>query len=211
MSNDWVYTDKVQKHFMEPKNILEGSEDNMDFNGKGSVGSPACGDMMVVYLKIEDDKIMDFKWKTYGCASAIASTSMLSEMVTKEGGMSLDEAYKITPEKIIKELGGLPSNKIHCSVLGDKALRAAIDNYYENVGEKNPYKEKPSKTICHCMDITDDDIRMEVLEGAKDYHELQKRTKIGTVCGKCEKEAKEVIRKYVDKYYSDTTYNPESN
>ena len=124
--NDWIYSDKVKEHFINPKNLM--LDEDYQYDAKGSVGSIQCGDQMEMFLIIdeESDTITDCKWKTYGCASAIASTSVLSEMVK---GMSLEEASKITPKDIIKELGGLPDNKIHCSVLGDQALREAIKNY----------------------------------------------------------------------------------
>jgi nitrogen fixation NifU-like protein len=107
-------------------NFLMGDESSFDFNAKGTVGNIICGDEMIFYLKIKNDKILDVRWKTYGCASAIASTSVLSEMVK---GKTLEEALKITPEQIEQKLGGLPKHKFHCSVLGDQALAKAIDNY----------------------------------------------------------------------------------
>ena len=209
MATNWAYNENVRNHFMNPQNVYKEDEDKYDADGKGTVGSPACGDMMLVMIKVNDNKITDFKWKTFGCASAIASTSMLSKMVMKDGGMTLEEAYKITPEDIIKGLGGLPANKIHCSVLGDKALQAAIDDYYEKNDLKNPFKQADSKIICHCLNISEEDIRMEVLEGASDFETLQERTKIGTVCGKCKDEAKQVLKKYTDKYLANSMYNPE--
>jgi len=126
MGDNWVYSDIVKEHFLDPRNVLRGSEADFDFNGKGVVGNVVCGDQMIVYVKIEDEIIKDIKWRTYGCASAIASTSMMSEMVK---GMNIAEAYKITPDKIADKLGGLPKNKFHCSVLGDGALRKAIEDY----------------------------------------------------------------------------------
>jgi NifU-like protein involved in Fe-S cluster formation/bacterioferritin-associated ferredoxin len=209
MGNDWVYGDKVKEHFMNPKNVLSTPVEEYDADGIGEVGSPACGDMMMILIKVKDDKIIDLKWKTFGCASAIASTSALSVLVTKNGGMLLEDAYRVTPEQIISELGGLPSNKIHCSVLGDKALREAIDDYYKRNNRTNPLAEGKSKIVCECFGISEEDIRMEVLEGAQDFETLQKRTKIGTACGKCIDEAKSIVEKYVEKYYSDTIYNPE--
>jgi len=204
----WVYTEKVKQHFMNPKNILQVSEEEYNADADGMVGSPACGDMMKVYLKITDNKIIDFKWKTFGCASAIASTSALSELIMKNGGMSLDKAYTITPEDIITELGGLPANKIHCSVLGDKALQAAIDSYFEKNKMVNPYKKAESEIICDCKNISREDIRMEVLEGAEDFAALQKRTEISTVCGKCREKAESVFNEYRKKYYSEEIYKP---
>ncbi len=123
---DWVYTEKVKEHFMNPQNVLENPDD-YEADGEGLVGNIKCGDQMIMWIKVDKDKgvITDCKWKTYGCASAIASTSILSEMVK---GMTLEEAYNISPKDITKELGGLPEHKVHCSVLGDKALRAAIND-----------------------------------------------------------------------------------
>lgn len=129
MNNNWVYSDIVKDHFLEPKNVLRGEESDFDYNGKGVVGNVVCGDQMIVLVKIKDDIITDIRWRTYGCASAIASTSMMSEIVK---GMSIKEAYTLTPDTIAQKLGGLPPNKFHCSVLGDGALRKAIDNYIEN-------------------------------------------------------------------------------
>ena len=130
----WAYSDKVKEHFLKPRNIFRSNEEAEEFekeaDGIGEVGSPACGDVMRMYIKVnkETKTITACKWKTFGCASAIASTSILSEMVI---GKTLEEAKKITPQDIVKELGGLPSRKIHCSVLGDQALRKAIENYEE--------------------------------------------------------------------------------
>lgn len=212
MANDsgWVYTEQVKQHFLNPKNILIISEEEYKPDGVGIVGSPACGDMMMIFIKVKDEKIYDMKWKTYGCASAIASTSALSEMVTKNGGMHLKDAYKITPEDIIKELGQLPSNKIHCSVLGDKALRAAIDDYFKRKNQENPYKENiSSPLVCECFEITEEDIKMEILEGATNFETLQQRTKIGTNCGKCIPKAKKILEKYLNQYYKDNVYIPQ--
>jgi nitrogen fixation NifU-like protein len=124
--NQFAYSDKVKQHFLNPQNFLMGDEKNFKFNAKGVAGNMICGDEMIMYLKIKDDKILDAKWKTYGCASAVASTSVLSEMLKSK---TLDEALKITPEQIEKELDYLPKHKFHCSVLGDEALRKAIENY----------------------------------------------------------------------------------
>lgn len=128
----WLYTDIVKDHFFHPRNIFINDKETELYektaDGVGQVGSPACGDVMRMYIKVdkETNTIKECKWKTFGCASAIASTSMLSEMVI---GMKLEEAKKITPNDIVKALGGLPARKIHCSVLGDQALRAAIEDY----------------------------------------------------------------------------------
>jgi NifU-like protein involved in Fe-S cluster formation/bacterioferritin-associated ferredoxin len=207
--NQWAYSEDVKRHFMQPQNILQGEVEDFGADGSGMIGSPACGDMMQVLIKVKDEKIEDFKWKTFGCASAIASTSALSEMVLENNGMSLEQAYKLTPEDIIAKLGGLPSNKIHCSVLGDKALRAAIDDYFQKNEKVNPFKIEESPVVCVCKNITEEDIKMEVLEGAEDFETVQKRIEIATMCGKCESKARELTAMYVEKYYKDAIYNPE--
>ena len=128
-SGNWVYSDIVKEHFLSPRNFLMGDESQYPHDAEGTVGNPICGDQMRMFLQIKDDKIIDVKWKTYGCASAIASTSALSELAK---GKSLDEALKIGPEEIAEFLGGLPKHKFHCSVLGHEALAAAIQNYRSN-------------------------------------------------------------------------------
>ncbi len=135
--NNWLYSDVVKDHFLSPRNILL-DESNYEADGIGIVGSPACGDMMVVWIKIDKDKknIYECKWRTFGCASAIASTSMMSTMVLENDGMEISKAKHITPEAIIDRLGGLPDRKYHCSVLGHLALREAIKDYEENYGRK---------------------------------------------------------------------------
>jgi len=129
----WFYTDIVKDHFFHPRNFLENDPKEDEYDAVGSVGSPACGDEMRVWLKIGDDeKITDFKWRTFGCGSAIASTSMLSVMILEDGGMTLKEALSIKPQDIMERLGGLPARKFHCSVLCDQALREAICEYYRS-------------------------------------------------------------------------------
>lgn len=178
----WVYTDTVKDHFMNPRNIWKKEED-WEPQGVGEVGSLACGDQMRVGIQVKDGKISDIRWLTYGCASAIASTSMMSELVK---GMTLEEAYKITPSMITDALGGLPEHKFHCSVLGDKALRAAIDDYLEKNGMDNPYRKSVAKIICECKGVTDQMIEELVkTDQAKTLEDLQRLTGYGTGCGKC--------------------------
>jgi len=117
-----LYTDKVMDHFTNPRNV--GEIENAD--GIGEEGNPVCGDMMTFYIKVKDNHLDDVKFKTFGCGAAIAVSSMVSEMAK---GKSLDEAMKITPEAVAKELEGLPKNKFHCSNLGAQALQKAIEDY----------------------------------------------------------------------------------
>lgn len=189
----WVYTDIVKDHFMNPRNIWNKDE-NWEPDAFGEVGSLACGDQMRVGIKIKDNKIYDIRWLTYGCASAIASTSMMSEMVK---GMSLKEAYNITPDMITSALGGLPEHKFHCSVLGDKALRAAIDSYLEKNNLPNPYKSTIAKIICECKGVTDMQIEELVKsDKAKTYEDLERLTGCGTGCGKCKNRIIETLEEF---------------
>lgn len=125
---DWIYTDIVKDHFLNPRNFLMGDESKFECDATGIVGNPVCGDQMKMFIKVDKktNKITDLRWKTYGCASAIASTSALSELAK---GKTLDEALKISAKDIDDYLGNLPKHKFHCSVLGHDALRDAIENY----------------------------------------------------------------------------------
>jgi nitrogen fixation NifU-like protein len=186
---DWLYSDTVKEHFVNPRNVLIEDEADFPANAKGQTGNIKCGDQMLMLLKIDNDVITDVRWKTYGCASAIASTSMLSEMIK---GMKIEDAYKLKPEDLVKKLGGLPEFKIHCSVLGDKALREAIDDHLTKTGRQGMLKE-PVTEICHCLGITDKDIENAWKNGAHNWEALQQATKIGTVCGKCKDKAMELL------------------
>ena len=117
-----LYTEKVKDHFFHPRNVGEIK----DADGVGTVGNPTCGDVMTMYIKVKDNKIDDVKFKTYGCAAAIASSSITTEIVK---GMSLEQAKKLSRDDVAKELGGLPAVKMHCSNLASDALREAIKDY----------------------------------------------------------------------------------
>ena len=140
--NDWVYSEIVKEHFLNPRNFLMGDESKFDFDAVGVVGNPICGDQMKMYIKVKDDKISDIRWKTYGCASAIASTSALSEIAK---GKTLDEALRISAEDIDEYLGKLPKHKFHCSVLGHDALRDAIGNYRKKNSKRSVKTKKEEK------------------------------------------------------------------
>ena len=190
---NWLYSDTVKDHFTNPRNVFNPA-DNFQADAEGMTGNVKCGDQMLFMLQIRDDVIVDVRWKTYGCASAIASTSILSEAIR---GMKLLEAYNIKPEDIAAKLGGLPDNKIHCSVLGDKALRAAIDAYLAKTGREGLFRNEGAAVICSCLNITDRDIETAVKQGAHDWESLQERTKIGTVCGGCKTKAEALLHEYV--------------
>jgi nitrogen fixation NifU-like protein len=196
---NWAYTDAVKEHFMNPKNILM-DEENYQEDGKGVTGNVKCGDEMIVVIKVDKEKgiITDCKWKTFGCASAIASTSVLSEMVK---GMKLEDAYNLSARDINKALGGLPEHKIHCSVLGDKALRLAINDYYLRNGMEDRVKKEEERVVCQCMNITDQEIEHAVLEGARTFNDLQEMTKVGTGCGECTDEVMQLLEAYQNKHF----------
>lgn len=206
--SSWLYSDKVKEHFMNPRNVMLDDEE-FTYDASGKTGNIKCGDEMIFYLKINRETltITDCRWKTFGCASAIASTSVLSEMIK---GMSLDEAYNISNVDIMKELGGLPDNKVHCSVLGDKALAEAIDNYYREHGMGNKVHDTESRIVCECLNVSEEEIEHAILEGARNYYQLQEMTKVGTSCGKCEEDARERLAFYLDKHFGIKGLNAEA-
>jgi len=130
------YSEKVMDHFRNPRNVGEIP----DASGVGTVGNVICGDVMRMYLKIENDIITDAKFKTFGCGAAIATSSMVTEMVK---GKSIEEALQISNKTVAEALGGLPPIKLHCSVLAEEALRSALVDYYKKQGKPVPFEEKP--------------------------------------------------------------------
>ncbi len=205
---EWFYTERVKEHFFNPQNILISQEEAAKYeaDGVGIVGSPACGDVMKMWIKVdkEKDTIKECKWQTFGCASAIASTSMLSVMVTENEGMKLDDALKITHKDIIKRLGDLPTRKIHCSVLGDKALRAAINDYFIKSAQNNRVIDEGIKVVDKILKITNKDIEDAVIEGARTLEQVQEMTKVGIQDRNCIPEVERLIKYYIKKHFSDT-------
>jgi NifU-like protein len=179
----WNYTEKVKDHFLNPRNVgeVEGP------SGVGEVGSLACGDALTLSFKLDDDgRIVDAKFKTFGCASAIASSSALTEMIK---GLTLAEAEKITNEDIAEFLGGLPKEKMHCSVMGREALEAAIANY-----RGVPIPMALGELVCECFGVTDLEIRRAVQESnLHTVEEVTNFTKAGGGCGKCHDRIQELI------------------
>ncbi len=171
----WEYTDKVKEHFLNPKNV--GIIKNPD--GIGEVGSLACGDALKLYFKLDKKgKIKEAKFQTFGCASAIASSSALTEMLK---GKTLNEAEKITNEDISNYLGGLPKEKIHCSVLGQDALKKAIISYKGSKEDK-----KDGTIICECFGVTDKQIINGIKKNKlKSIEEISNFLKAGGGCGEC--------------------------
>ncbi len=174
----WDYTDKVHEHFLHPKNagVLP------DANAIGEVGSLACGDALKLYLKIDDKNIIsDARFQTFGCASAIASSSVLTEMVK---GLHIDEAMAITNKDIAQKLGGLPKEKMHCSVMGQEALEAAIRQFRGE--EVKTHVHDDGALVCRCFGITDTQLKRAIEEnGLKTAEEVTHYTKAGGACGDC--------------------------
>lgn len=139
-----LYTETVMDHFMNPRNV--GSIEDAD--GIGEVGNAKCGDIMKIYLKIKDDVIEDVKFETFGCCSAIASSSMATEMVL---GKTIKEALAVTNKDVVNALGGLPAHKLHCSVLAEEAIKSAVKDYYDKNGIKYDHSKFPDCANCeHC-------------------------------------------------------------
>ena len=138
-----MYSEKVMDHFTNPRNVGEIE----DANAVGVVGNAKCGDIMKMYMKIENDVITDVKFKTFGCGAAVATSSMATELVK---GKTIDEALGVTNKAVVEALEGLPAVKIHCSVLAEEAIRAAINNYYENAGSEKRVECTKECDSCHC-------------------------------------------------------------
>jgi len=202
-AESWFYSDIVKEHFFNPKNFVMDDMDAAAFNAVGKVGSPACGDELRVWMVVDptSERIQSFKWKTFGCGSAIASTSMASVMVTENGGMTLDEARRLKPQDIMERLGGLPQRKFHCSVLCDKALRDAINDYYRRVEQFDKIHVEAQRIIDPVSKVTDHDIEEAVLEGAHTLELVQQRTKVGVGNPGCLPAVEELIRFYKEKYF----------
>ena len=199
----WYYSDIVKEHFFNPRNLMMDEPDETQYNAVGMVGSPACGDMMRIWLKIEPgtEIVQEMKWRTFGCGSAIAATSMFSVMVTENGGLSIENALKVRPQHIMERLGGLPNRKIHCSVLADKAFRKAVNEYFRRTGQVERIMIEGARVIDDKLNITDKDIEEAVLEGALDLEGVQKKLKVGVGSPEIITEVEQLIRFYKEKYY----------
>lgn len=193
----WDYTSKVKEHFLNPRNV--GEIENAD--AVGEVGSLACGDALKLYLKLDDnkEKIVDAKFQTFGCASAIASSSALTEMVK---GKTLDEALAVSNQDIAEFLGGLPEEKMHCSVMGQEALEVAIYKYRglevpEHDAEHDhghAYPEYEGTLVCKCFGITDTFLKRVIeTNNLTTVEQVTNFTKAGGACGGCLPKIKELI------------------
>ena len=181
----WNYSEKVMDHFRNPRNV--GKIEKPD--GMGTVGSLACGDALTLMFKLDGNKrIVDVKFQTFGCASAIASSSALTEMVV---GKTIEEAEKITNKDIANFLGGLPDQKMHCSVMGREALEAAIHNY--RTGE-TMIKNLEDHIVCTCFGVSENEIRRVVTENSlATVDEVTNFCKAGGGCGMCRDDIQTII------------------
>ncbi len=183
----WDYTEKVRDHYLHPRNV--GEIENPD--GFGEIGNITCGDALRLTFNLDDEgRVSDIRFKTFGCGSAIASASVLTEMCK---GKTLDEIKKITNKDIAEALGGLPREKMHCSVMGQEALEAAI-TFYESGGQVSAQTHKEGHVVCTCFGITDKEIEKAVLEnGLKTVDDVTNFTKAGGGCGGCRDEIQKII------------------
>ena len=184
----WDYTDKVKEHYKNPKNV--GAIEDAD--AIGEAGSLSCGDALKIYLKIDEDGIVtDAKFQTFGCGSAVASASALTEIII---GKHIDEVEKITNQNIADALGGLPAQKMHCSVMGKEALEAALSSYR---GEST---DKKSRVVCQCFGVTENLIREVVQHNKlKTVKEITIYTKAGGACGKCTDDIQNILNDELQK------------
>lgn len=191
----WDYSEKVIDHYRNPRNV--GKIDDAD--AVGLAGSLSCGDQLKIYLKIKDNVVTDAKFQTFGCGSAVASSSILTEMII---GKTLDEVKKITNKDIVDALGGLPPEKMHCSVMGYEALEDALKSYYADgyvTLDEVSGNQTADKVICNCFQVTENQIWDAIkTNGLKTVEEVTNYTKAGGACGHC----KEAIKDIIDTYYA---------
>ena len=186
----WDYTDKVMDHFKNPRNV--GAIPNAD--GTGQVGSLVCGDALRLTIKVnkETEVIEDAKFETFGCASAIASSSMLTEMAK---GKTLDEAAQITNQDIADQLGSLPAEKMHCSVMGMEALEAAIKSYRQG-GKPVVFEQQEEKVVCRCFNVSEEAIIKAIrLNHLTTLEDVTHFTKAGGACGRCKGNIQQILDK----------------
>ena len=203
----WDYTEEVMDHYRNPRNV--GTLEDADLIGEA--GSLACGDSLKLFIKLDGEKIIDAKFQTFGCGSAVAASSILTEMII---GKTLDEVKTITNKDIANELDGLPPQKMHCSVMGREALEDALKNYYgedsaewqelELLSEEDSHEHAGEKIICTCFNVTENQIWEAIkINGLTTVEEVTNYTKAGGACGRCKSIIKDIIDTYLKKNKSE--------
>ena len=203
----WDYSEKVMDHYRNPRNV--GTLEDADLIGEA--GSLACGDSLKLFIKLDGEKIIDAKFQTFGCGSAVAASSILTEMII---GKTLDEVKTITNKDIANELDGLPPQKMHCSVMGREALEDALKNYYgedsaewqelELLSEEDSHEHAGEKIICTCFNVTENQIWEAIkINGLTTVEEVTNYTKAGGACGRCKSIIKDIIDTYLKKNKSE--------
>ena len=205
----WDYTDKVKEHFLNPRNV----GDIPDADAVGEVGSLACGDALKLFLKLDENKerIVDAKFQTFGCGSAIASSSALTEMIK---GKTLDEALQVTNQEIADFLGGLPEEKMHCSVMGQEALEVAIAKYrgkeVKPHDHDHAHGEQEGEIVCKCFGLTDGFLKKVIAQNRLHTAEqVTHFTKAGGACGGCIPKIKEIIAEVLGEQVAEQPKRPE--
>jgi len=204
----WDYTDKVKEHFLNPRNV----GDIADADAVGEVGSLACGDALKLFIKLDEQKerIVDAKFQTFGCGSAIASSSALTEMIK---GKTLDEALAVTNNEIADYLGGLPEEKMHCSVMGQEALEVAIAKYRGGPVPTHSHDhdhEQDGEIVCKCFGLTDGFLKKVITQNRLHTAEqVTHFTKAGGACGGCIPKIKELIAEALGEQKSEAPKRPE--
>lgn len=200
----WEYSEKVLDHYRNPRNV--GKIDDADLIGEA--GSLACGDSLKLYIKLEGNIIKDAKFQTFGCGSAVASSSILTEMII---GKTLEEASKITNKDIADELDGLPQEKMHCSVMGHEALEDALKKYFTEADDDiwedvDNHSHSGEKIVCTCFNVTENQIWEAIkVNGLKTVEEVTNYTKAGGACGRC----KGIIKDMIDTYLKKNSTTPQ--
>lgn len=193
----WDYTEQVLDHFRNPRNV--GRIDNPD--GVGKVGSLACGDALTLTFRLDEEgRIADAKFQTFGCASAIASSSALTEMIR---GMTIEEAEKISNRDIARYLGGLPDQKMHCSVMGREALVAAIHNYRTGEELEIELPDHVERIVCHCFEVSEEEILRVIRDNSlNSLEQVTNYSKAGGGCGKCKPDIEKLLQQVVSERQS---------
>ena len=204
--SSFEYTELMREHFRHPRNVVytEVEEWNRKASGRGAIGSMLMGDSLRIWIVVERDsageeRITKLVWKSYGNPTVIAATSLMSEVVTENGGMTLEEALSLTAEDLCDRLG--INRSAAGAIVSHLALRDAIHDYFRRSGQHHRIRERLPQIVCDCLGVTDQEIEEEVKNGAMDFDLLQQATGVGTGCGACHELVCRLIEEYLEKYF----------